>query len=538
MLETISYQTMLGFPILTWIVFLPTVGALLLLFFKPTHVKLIRSFTLAVTILDFLAIILVVRFESGVSHMQFVEHVDWIPSIGASYHLGVDGISVLLVFLTTLIGAVAILSTWQAITSKVKEFMIAILFLQTAMLGVFVSLDVLLFYLFWEAMLPPMYLIIGVWGSDRRIYSAFKFFIYTMAGSLPMVLGLLALYFNYHTYAVAHNLPQLYSFNLLDFYAVPLPVHTQMWVFWVLFIGFAVKVPMFPFHTWLPDAHTNAPTAGSVILAGVLLKMGSYGFVRLSLPLLPAAVVKYMPVMLALSAAAILYGAWVAMNQDDMKKLVAYSSVSHMGYITLGIFVLQPTAVSGAVLQMINHGLSTGALFLLIGLIYDRRHTRLISEYGGLHKVIPVYTAFFALMMLSSMGVPGLNNFVGEIQILIGTYKANHFYFVIAVVGILATAAYLLWLFQRVVLGEVTNPANKGLKDLSFREVATLLPIAIMVFWIGFYPTPFIKIIRPSTDWIVNQYTNNQASLKKPVQLAHSQIKKNEVDQNNQGMGR
>ncbi len=517
MLESISCYDSIGYPILSLVVFLPCIGALFLLFFNSEWIGGIRRFAFGVAIVDFLiALMMLFSFKSGTPAMQFVEKLDWIPSIGASYHIGVDGISVFLVLLTALLGAVTILSTYRAITTQVKEFMICILLLQTTMMGVFVSLDMLLFYLFFEAQLLPMYLIIGIWGSDRRIYSATKMFIYTLVGTFPMVLGLLAVYFNYHDYAIANKLPELFSFDLLTLYNIPIEYTKQLWIFWALFIGFAIKVPMFPVHTWLPDAHTDAPTAGSVVLAGILLKMGSYGFVRFSLPLLPDGVHRFFPVVLMLSGIAILYGVWVAMTQKDMKKLVAYSSISHMGYITMGIFALNSAGITGGVLQMINHGLSTGALFLLVGMLYERRHTRMISEYGGLFKQLPLYTTFFAIAMFSSMGVPGLNGFVGEIMILMGTYnvssivamnvyKAGEIYTVVAVLGILGCAGYLLWLFQRVFLGKVTNPKNKELKDLSGREILTLVPLTVLIFWIGLYPTPFIKRIKPSVDYLVKK---------------------------------
>ncbi len=528
MLESISYQQSIGFPLLSIVMFLPIAGAILLLFFNSKNHQSIRHFAFIVALVDFIASLgLLLNFKQGVAHMQFVEKFAWIPAIGASYHIGVDGISLLLVLLTTFTGAIVVLSTWKAIDTQVKEFMICILLIQTFMMGVFVSLDALMFYLFFEAQLLPMYLIIGIWGGGRRIYSSMKFFIYTLVGSLPMVLGLLGIYFNYHNYAVAHNFSVQYTFNLLELFLVPIDPQWQVWIFWALFLGFAIKVPMFPFHTWLPDAHTDAPTAGSVILAGILLKMGAYGFVRFSLPLLPSATYRFAPIVLALSVIGILYGAWVAMNQEDMKKLIAYSSVSHMGYITLGIFAITLNGLMGGVLQMINHGLSTGALFLLIGMIYERRHTRMIKDYGGLFKVLPIYTAFFAVAMFSSMGVPGLNGFVGEILILMGTYPTSRLFTALAVLGVLACAGYLLWLFQRVFLGKVTNPKNKGLKDLDLREIVVLVPIVIMMFWIGLYPTPFINIIKPSVEQMLKQMKTKpntsmvesyNAAMQKPIE--------------------
>jgi NADH-quinone oxidoreductase subunit M len=520
MLESISYQQSIGFPLLSFIIFLPTIGAILLLAFNSKKHGLIRSFAFLVAMVDFLfSLLLLPNFQRGVAHFQFVEKIDWIPAIGASYHVGVDGISLLLVLLSSFLGPIVILSTWKAINTQVKEFMICLLLLQTFVLGVFTSLDALLFYLFFEAQLVPMYLIIGIWGGGRRIYSALKFFIYTLVGSLPMVLGLLGIYFNYHNYAMTHGLTSLYTFSLPELFNVPVVPQLQMWIFWALFIGFAIKVPMFPFHTWLPDAHTDAPTAGSVVLAGILLKMGTYGFVRFSLPLLPDATNRFAPIVIALSSIAILYGAWLAMNQDDMKKLIAYSSVSHMGYITLGIFVLNTRGLTGGVLQMINHGLSTGALFLLVGVIYERRHTRLIKEFGGLFKQMPIYTAFVVIAIFSSMGAPGLNGFVGEIMVLMGAYQLNPMLTIIAVLGVLGCAAYLLWMFQQAFLGKITNPENKLIKDLSGREIMVMLPIVLMIFWIGLSPKPFINIIQPSAEYVVGK-TNLPSRIQQPVNQA------------------
>lgn len=511
MLGSISCQESIGFPLLSILIFLPAVGALLLMFIKAKQHTLLRFVALGVAILDFLlSLLLFIGFKADTARMQFVEKSQWFESIGASYHLGVDGISLFLIVLTTLIGMIVIVACWRDITSQVKELMICLLVLQCAMLGTFASLDVLLFYIFWEAMLPPMYLIIGIWGSSRRIYSATKFFIYTLVGSFPMMLGLLAIYFNYHNYAIAHHITPEYTFNLLKLYSVPVSPGVQGWVFWTLFVGFAIKVPMFPLHTWLPDAHTDAPTVGSVILAGILLKMGTYGFVRFSLPLLPEASATFAPNILFLSGAAILYAAWVAINQADMKKLIAYSSVAHMGYITLGTFVLNQQGISGGVIQMINHGLSTGALFLLVGMIYERRHTREIAEFGGLFKRMPIYTTFFVIAMLSSMGVPGLNGFVGELLILLGTFKVSTLYGVVGILGILTGAAYLLWLFQRVMLGKITNPKNEGLKDLSLREIMVLTPLVIMMFWIGIYPKPFLRVIDPPVKNIISIMQNRE----------------------------
>ncbi|MFQ5645546.1 MAG: NuoM family protein [bacterium] len=498
MLGSITYHHGIGIPILSLVLWLPAIGALIVSAIGKEKISLIRSTAFAVAFIDFLfSLPLYFAYQGGTAKMQFVENFSWIPSIGANYHLGVDGISLWMVILTTFMGWITVLSTFTAIKERVKEFMVVILLIQTAMLGVFMSVDLLLFYLFWEAQLVPMFLMIGVWGAGRKIYSSYKFFIYTVVGSFPLVLGLLAVYYNYHDYALAHHLSVKYTFDILRLYTAPLPSFTQMWVFWVLFLAFAIKVPMIPFHTWLPDVHVDAPTAGSVILAAILLKMGAYGFYRFSIPLLPAANFKFYPYVMFISGVAIVYASWVCMNQVDMKKLVAFSSVAHMGYITMGIFVLNQYGLEGGILQMVNHGISSGGLFLVVGLIYDRRHTRDIQEFGGLFKILPIFTAYFATIMLSSMGMPGMNGFVGELFVIIGTFQTSLVYGLITVAGILFCAAYLLWMFQRVALGKPVNPKNAGLKDLSFREQMTMAPLVVAIFLIGLYPKPFVKTIRP-----------------------------------------
>jgi NADH-quinone oxidoreductase subunit M len=404
------------------------------------------------------------------------------------------------VILTTLLGAISILSSWDAIKIRRKEYYILFLLLQVGMLGVFMALDFFLFYMFWEVMLVPMYFLIGVWGSDRRLYAAIKFFLYTLVGSVLMLLGILALYFK--AGANTFDIPTLLAS------ASQFDTHWQVLLFWAFFFAFAIKVPMFPFHTWLPDAHTEAPTAGSVILAGVLLKMGTYGFIRFSLPLLPvdpAARHKIITIMLVVSVIGILYGALVCMMQKDMKKLIAYSSVSHLGFCTLGIFALTPHGLSGSVIQQLNHGLSTGALFLLIGVLYERRHTRLISEFGGLSTPMPNFAAIYMIATLSSLGLPLLNGFIGEFVILRGVYEVNPKYVAWAVIGIVLGAAYLLWLYQRVMFGPVTNPANEHMEDLNWREYATLVPLIILCFWIGIYPKPLFRVLERPVQLIVEQ---------------------------------
>src|SRR6201984_3065701 len=433
---------------------------------------------------------------------------NWIPSIGAGYVLGIDGISFLLIMLTTLLGWISILSSWTAIDNRVKEYYIWFLVLQTGMLGVFMALDFFLFFVFWEAMLVPMYLLIGIWGGPRKLYAAIKFFLYTLLGSVLMLLSVLFLYFyNFHqTGEYTFSIQALYKTAPLIFHDPAYGSTFAILLFLAFFLAFAIKVPMFPFHTWLPDAHVEAPTAGSVILAGVLLKMGTYGFVRFALPFFPDVVMNstVRGWMIGLSIVGILYGALVSLMQKDMKKLVAYSSVSHLGFCTLGIFALSPLGLSGSVLQQINHGISTGALFLIVGILYERRHTREISEYGGIANVMPVYAIITLIMFLSSMGLPLLNGFVGEFTILQGTFMENWKWGAWAVPGVVLAAAYLLWLYQRVFFGTVTNPKNEKLHDLPPREVATFVPLLIMAFWIGLYPKPFFQILETPVNHTIS----------------------------------
>ncbi len=489
--------------ILTVVLFTPLVGALLLLFVPRESENAHRVIGNLFGILGFLVSLpLIWRFslDPGAPRFQFYENANWIPSIGAHYTLGIDGISLLLVILTTLLGAISILSSWSAIQIRKKEYYILFLLLQVGMLGVFMALDFFLFYMFWEVMLVPMYFLIGVWGSERRLYAAIKFFLYTLAGSVLMLLAILALYFK--AGANTFDIPTLLA-------AAPqFSTSAAVILFWGFFFAFAIKVPMFPFHTWLPDAHTEAPTAGSVILAGVLLKMGTYGFIRFSLPLLPqdpAARQRILTLMLVVSLISILYGALVCMMQKDMKKLIAYSSVSHLGFCTLGIFVLTPHGLSGSVVQQINHGISTGALFLIVGVLYERRHTRLISDFGGLSTPMPNFAAIYMIISLSSLGLPLLNGFIGEFTILRGTYEVSIKYAAWAVIGIILGAAYLLWLYQRVMFGPVTNPANEHLPDLNAREYATLVPLVILAFWIGIYPKPLFTVLERPVQLIVEQ---------------------------------
>jgi NADH-quinone oxidoreductase subunit M len=492
--------------ILSIILFTPLLGALILLFVSKENKDAVRWIANIFALLGFLISLPLVplfwaqRFEPG---FKFIEGApsNWIPSIGAGYYLGIDGISFLLIMLTTLLGWISILSSWTAIEDRVKEYYVWFLVLQTGMLGVFMALDFFLFFVFWEAMLVPMYLLIGIWGGARRLYAAIKFFLYTLLGSVLMLLGIIFLYFHHHT------VTGIYTFSIPALYTTAPGIEFKyaVWLFFAFFLGFAIKVPMFPFHTWLPDAHVEAPTAGSVILAGVLLKMGTYGFVRFSLPLFPAVVMhpKIRGWMIGISIVGIIYGALVSLMQKDMKKLVAYSSVSHLGFCTLGIFALNPAGLSGSVLQQINHGISTGALFLIVGVLYERRHTREIAEYGGISNVMPVYATITMIMFLSSMGLPLLNGFVGEFTILQGTFLENWKWAAWAVPGVVLAAAYLLWLYQRVFFGQVTNPKNEKLHDLNSRELLCFAPLIIAAFWIGLYPKPFFEILEQPVNQLV-----------------------------------
>ncbi|HEV3215967.1 MAG TPA: NADH-quinone oxidoreductase subunit M [Vicinamibacterales bacterium] len=487
-----------NFPLLSLILFLPLAGAVLLLFIPKENANAIRWTANLFAFAGFLVSLpLWFWYNSQDAQFQFVERHPWIPSVGADYFLGVDGFSSLMVLLATLFGAIAILSSWTAITERLKEYYIFLLVLQTGMVGAFVSLDFLLFFLFWEVMLVPMYFLIGIWGSDRRLYSAIKFFLYTLVGSVVMLLGILALYF------YNHSVTGVYSFDVTQFQQLSVPYNLQWWVFLAFFLGFAVKVPMFPFHTWLPDAHTDAPTAGSVILAAVMLKMGTYGFIRFSLPILPDATRHFVPMIVTLSIIGIVYGALCAMAQQDWKRLVAYSSVSHMGLVMLGMFALNPVGITGSIVQQLNHGISTGALFLIVGIVYERRHTRAISEYGGLSKIMPVYATIFLIMTMSSIGLPALNGFIGELLILQGVFITSKMWAAFAASGVVLGAAYMLWLYQRTMFGKIENPKNERLRDLNMREFATFAPLLILAVWIGLYPAPFLRRLETSVNRVV-----------------------------------
>ena len=505
--------------ILSAITFIPLVGALIIMAFPKTQKTAIAYFATLVAGVDLLVslpLFFATRENaagmfSGWGAFNFVEDLEWIPAIGARYIFGVDGISALLILLTTLLGLIAVLSSWSCISERVKEYYVFLLLLQTGMLGVFCSLDFFLFYVFWEVMLVPMYFLIGIWGGARRLYATIKFFLYTLAGSVLMLLGILAIYF----YVGQNTFDVRILASILATDTSSTWTEIAWWVFLTFFIGFAIKVPMVPFHTWLPDAHTEAPTAGSVILAGVLLKMGTYGFVRFSLPLMPATAWVYAEFLLWVSVVGIIYGALVAMAQKDWKKLIAYSSVSHLGFVMLGIFAFNQVGLSGGLLQMVNHGLSTGALFLIVGIIYERRHTRLLSDFGGLSKVMPVFAAMFMIFTLSSIGMPALNGFIGEFTILAGAFQivpalGGRIFAILGATGIVLGAAYMLWLYQRTMFGELDNPENENLKDLNIREWVYLTPLVVLCFWIGLYPKPFFAMLEPATAKLTATLENSR----------------------------
>lgn len=483
-----------GFPILSFLIFSPVAGAILLMLIGRSREKLIKIAALVISIVVFLASLsLLSGFDKTTYLMQFTEKSPWIPAWKINYHLGVDGISLLFVLLSALVSILCVLISWNSITNKIKEFYISLLLLEGAMIGVFCSLDLFLFYVFWEAMLIPMYLLIGVWGGPNRVYAAIKFFLYTLVGSVLMLVGIIVLY--------------LYSgmtFNILELYEKVYPYNLQLWLFWAFFAAFAVKVPMFPVHTWLPDAHTEAPTAGSVILAAVLIKMGAYGFLRFSLPILPEASKAMTPIMMTLSVIAIIYGGIICLAQTDLKRLIAYSSVSHMGFVTLGIFALNSQGVEGGLLQMINHGIVTGGLFLSVGIIYDRTHTRRIADYGGVASVMPLYASAFIIFTFASIGLPATNGFVGEFLILLGGFMKSQVAGVLAASGIIIGAGYMLWLYQRVFFMAVGEKVS-GLKDMDARETITLLPMIILVFWIGIYPNAFLGYMHESVKHLIER---------------------------------
>jgi NADH-quinone oxidoreductase subunit M len=492
--------------LLSVILFLPLLGAALVFSYQKEWVTLIKGTGIFFSLVTFCASVwLFVAFDGGSADMQFVQKVPWIPALHVSYHVGVDGISLLLVVLTTFLTPIALLASWESIRNRLKGFVGLMLLLEVGTLGVFMSLDMFLFYVFWEFMLIPMYFIIGIWGGAERVYAAVKFFLYTMVGSLLMLVAIIWL--GYYASTLSGHFTT--DFLELSRIAPGVPGGIQNWMFLAFTLSFAIKVPLFPLHTWLPDAHVQAPTAGSVILAGVLLKMGTYGLVRFCISLFPYATFTFLPYLGILAVIGIIYGALVAMVQPDLKKLVAYSSVSHLGFVVLGLFALNEEGMQGGILQMINHGLSTGALFLLVGMIYDRRHTRMISDYGGLARVMPVFAAFFMIVMLSSVGLPGLNGFVGEFLILLGAFRSGFYgtpwFGIVAASGVVLSAVYLLWSYQRVFFGKVTHQENESLSDLSAREWGVLVPVIIFIVWIGFYPKTFLDKSAMSARQVVHQ---------------------------------
>jgi len=488
---------------LTLVTFFPLVGVLVLLFLKPEQKTAARWVALITSLITFaISVAVLVQFNPGDPALQMWVNIPWIQVAGwnISYSLGVDGLSILLLMLTTFLTPIAILSTWTAVEDRVREFMIFFLLLEVGMVGVFLAQDLFLFYIFWEFTLVPMYFLIGIWGGPQRMYAAVKFFLYTMAGSILMLLAILWL----GIYGGTFSVPELIAKG-------GIPANIQTWLFLAFAAAFAIKVPMWPLHSWLPDAHVEAPTAGSVILAGVLLKMGTYGFLRFNIPLFPQAAVQFAPYIAILAVIGILYGAMVSYAQRDVKKLVAYSSVSHLGFVMLGLFALNSQGIQGGILQMVNHGLSTGALFLLVGMIYERRHTREMDAFGGLWIVMPVYAVLTLIVALSSMGLPGLNGFVGEFTILLGAWDAGqaggplitYWFAALAAIGVILAAVYILFMFQKMFLGPVDKEENRKLLDINWREIATLVPLLIFIFWIGLYPDPFFRLMGPTVDKLV-----------------------------------
>jgi NADH-quinone oxidoreductase subunit M len=487
---------MSGLPILSLITFVPLAGAVVLAFVPRERTDLLRLGALATALLSFaLSLLLLPAFDRAATGFQYVEAVDWIPAFGIQYKMGVDGIAVVLVVLTTTLTWISILASFGPIKDRVKEYMISFLILEVGMLGVFMALDLFLFYVFWEVVLVPMYLIIGIWGGPNRIYATIKFVLYTLIGSLLMLVAILA---TAYSFQAGHGGSWVGAFDYEQLRGFGFDTALQLFSFGAFFLAFAIKVPMFPFHTWLPDAHVEAPTAGSVILAGVLLKLGGYGFIRFALPLYPDAAQTWAPAIIVLSLIAIIYGAIVALVQPDLKKLVAYSSVSHMGFVTLGIFIFQPQGMEGAILQMVNHGLITGALFLCVGVIYERTHDRAIARMGGLARPTPVYAAIFGFFVLASLGLPGLSGFVGEFLVLVGTFAVSPLAAGIATLAMILAAAYLLWRFQRVVFGELSGflrVLGGHLKDMNAVEILTLSPLAALTLALGIFPGLVLELL-------------------------------------------
>ncbi len=490
---------MSSWPILSLVTFLPLVGALFCLVVqgpKEAVDRNCRSAALLTSLATFLiSLLLWVRFDSTRAGFQFEEKLAWVPELNIGYHMGIDGISLFFVLLSTLLTPICILASWESVQNRVKEYMVAFLVLETFMVGMFCALDLALFYVFFEGVLIPMFLIIGVWGGKRRVYAAFKFFLYTLLGSVLMLLAIIAIYWQIGT----TDIPT--AFEKLN-----LPFRWQFWLWLAFFASFAVKVPMWPVHTWLPDAHVEAPTAGSVILAGVLLKMGGYGFIRLSVPLLPEATQYFAPLVFGLSIVAVIYTSLVALVQEDMKKLIAYSSVAHMGFVTIGIYVMNLQGVQGSIFQMLSHGIVSAALFLCVGVVYDRMHTREIAAYGGLVHRMPRYAFTFMFFTLASVGLPGLSGFVGEFLVLIGAFKANTWVAFLASTGLILGAAYALWLYRKIVFGELTKDSLKTILDMNKREIAVFLPLVLITLWMGIYPASFLDPMAPAVDKLIGDY--------------------------------
>ncbi len=488
-----------GWPLLSLVTFLPLVGAAFILTIRGEQAVVARNaryVALWTSLITFLLSLFVwFGFERGTSEFQFVEEVTWIPAFGITYRMGVDGISMMFVLLATILTPICILASWESVKHRVKEYMVAFLALETLMVGMFCALDFVPFYMFFEGVLIPMFLIIGIWGGDRRVYSAFKFFLYTLAGSVLMLLAILAIYFQTGTTNIV---------VLLE--GAGIPPSMQIWLWLAFFASFAVKVPMWPVHTWLPDAHVEAPTAGSVILAGVLLKMGGYGFLRFSLPMLPDATAFFAPLVFALSVVAVIYTSLVALAQVDMKKLIAYSSVAHMGFVTAGIFTLTQQGLEGAIFQMLSHGVVAAALFLVVGVLYDRVHSRLIEKYGGLVHRMPVYALVFMIFMLASVGLPGTSGFVGEFLVIVGVFQVNTWVALLMATGMVLGAAYMLYLYRRVIFGKLTKQHLMTIKDLNWREKAIFAPLIVLVLWMGVYPVSFIDVMSASVENLIGNY--------------------------------
>jgi NADH-quinone oxidoreductase subunit M len=499
-----------GLPLLSIAILLPVIGAALLLLVSNrdgSNNGLVRNLTLGISLVTFaVTLLLWAGFDPSAAApaFQFVERHAWIPAFGIDYYVGIDGLSLMLLVLTGFLTPLALLTSWESVGKHVKEFSIFMLLLEASMIGVFSALDVFLFYIFWDFVLIPMYFLIGIWGYDQRIYAAVKFMLYTMAGSVLMLVAIIGLSW------LHQSMTGEYSFDLLKLYELQIPEGTQYWMFLAFTIAFIIKVPLFPFHTWLPDAHVQAPTPGSVILAGVMLKMGGYGLIRFAFPLFPEAALYFAPLLATLSVIAIVYGALVAMVQPDLKKLVAYSSVSHMGFVVLGIAAFNMQGLQGASYQMLAHGVSTGGLFCVVGMLSDRRHTRLISEFGGLKSVMPRLTAVMLILTLSSIGLPGMNGFIGEFLIMLGAFKWDPRFVVIAALGVILSAVYMLWMFQRVFYGKVTNDHNKNLADLSFREWAIIGPLAAVAIAMGVVPNVFLKPMEPAIQRLVDRVQAHQ----------------------------